>query len=544
VIQKPEWGPIGPQWSGTSARTVIDLVQQAAERFADSPAMIYEDGLVVTYRTLVDRAEWFAGYLQHRVAPGERVAVMIGNRTEHMLAWLAIVAIRGTMVAVNPAARAHDAGHVLRDSGAVMAVIDPEHLPLIEQLRAECPALREIVVVAEPEPDGLLSVTTGTKPFRFTDSAAQRDEITNIYYTSGTTGPPKGCMVDHEWWLRTVDVLLRRVPSGPSDRQLCCLQFFYSDPGHQLLECLQVGGALVVMRRFSVSRFWNVVRDHEVTQILSFSSIPLFLLKAPPDPRDRDNRVRMARHLAMPVQLHRQIVERWGFPWVEGYGITEGNVVAGMPLQYADEMVGSGSIGISVPEVTLRIVDETGHDVPVGQTGQFIMKGPGMFRGYLNRPDATREVMRDGWLHTGDLGRADERGFLYFMGRSKDIIRRSSENIACAEVEDVLRTHPRILDAAVIPVPDAERGEEVKAYVLLTAGESEATAPPEEIVAFCAVRLAGFKVPRYIEYRTTDFPRTPSMRIQKELLRQERADLVAGVWDRERFRPSREVGGS
>jgi crotonobetaine/carnitine-CoA ligase len=237
-------------------------------------------------------------------------------------------------------------------------------------------------------------------------------------------------------------------------------------------------------------------------------------------------------------------VDRWGFPWVEGYGITEGNVVAGMPLQYADEMVGSGSIGIPVPEVALRIVDESGHDVPVGQAGQFIMRGPGMFRGYLNRPDATREVMRDGWLHTGDLGRADERGFLYFMGRSKDIIRRSSENIACAEVEDVLRTHPRILDAAVIPVPDAERGEEVKAYVLLTAGESEVTVPPEEIVAFCAERLAGFKVPRYIEYRKTDFPRTPSMRIQKELLRQERTDLVTGVWDRERFRPSREVEAS
>jgi acyl-CoA synthetase (AMP-forming)/AMP-acid ligase II len=544
VIQKPEWGPMGPQWSGTSARTVIDLVQQAAERFADSPAMIFEDGLVVSYRTLLDRAERFAGYLQHRVAPGERVAVMIGNRTEHMLAWLAIVAIRGTMVVVNPAARAHDAGHVLRDSGAIMVVIEAEHRPLIEQLRAECPALREVVVVGEPEPDGLLAVAAGTRPFRFADSTTQRDEITNIYYTSGTTGPPKGCMVDHEWWLRTVDVLLRRVPSGPSDRQLCCLQFFYSDPAHQLLECLEVGGALVVMRRFSVSRFWNVVRDHKVTQILSFSSIPLFLLKAPPDPRDRDNRVRVARHLAMPVHLHRQIVERWGFPWVEGYGISEGNLVAGMPLQHADEMVGSGSIGIPVPELALRIVDEAGHDVPVGQTGQFIVKGPGMFRGYLNRPDATREVMKDGWLHTGDLGRADERGFLYFMGRSKDIIRRSSENIACAEVEDVLRAHPRILDAAVIPVPDAERGEEVKAYILLVAGESEATVPPEEIVAFCAERLTGFKVPRYIEYRATDFPRTPSMRIQKELLRQERADLVAGAWDRERHRLSRKAGGA
>jgi len=539
MIEKPVWTGMGPQWSGTGARTVMELVQQAGERFPGAPAMIFEDGLVVTYARLLDQAERFAGYLRERIGPGERVAVMIGNRAEHMIAWLAIVATRGTMVSVNPAAKAHDAGHVLRDSEAIVAVIDAEHRRLIEQLRAECPALREVVVVGEPEPDGLSGVAAGTRPLRFSASDAARSDITNVYYTSGTTGPPKGCMVDHEWWLRTVDVLLRRVPSGPSDRQLCCLQFFYSDPGHQLLECLQVGGALVVMRRFSVSRFWDVVRDHGVTQILSFSSIPVFLLKAPPHPRDRDNRVRVARHLAMPPHLHRQIVDRWGFPWVEGYGITEGNLVAGMPLAYAEAMVGSGSIGIPVPELSLRIVDATGRDVAPGESGEFLVKGPGMFRGYLNRPAATREVMRDGWLHTGDLGRADSRGFLYFMGRSKDIIRRSGENLAAAEVEDVLRSHPRILDAAVLAVPDEERGEEVKAYVLPVAGESEATLSPDEIVAFCAERLASFKVPRYIEYRTADFPRTPTMRIQKELLRQERPDLVAGVWDRERHRVGR-----
>ena len=241
----------------------------------------------------------------------------------------------------------------------------------------------------------------------------------------------------------------------------------------------------------------------------------------------------------MPPHLHRQIVDRWGFPWVEGYGITEGNLVAGMPLAYAEAMVGSGSIGIPVPELSLRIVDATGRDVAPGESGEFLVKGPGMFRGYLNRAAATREVMKDGWLHTGDLGRADSRGFLYFMGRSKDIIRRSGENLAAAEVEDVLRSHPRILDAAVLAVPDEERGEEVKAYVLPVAGESEATLSPDEIVAFCAERLASFKVPRYIEYRTADFPRTPTMRIQKELLRQERPDLVAGVWDRERHRVGR-----
>jgi len=413
----------------------------------------------------------------------------------------------------------------------VIVITDREHEELVDDLRAELPLLREVILVGEPEPRGLASYADA-EPLRFTDARCDRRDITNIYYTSGTTGSPKGCMTDHEWWLRTVDVLLRRIPQGPDDRVLCCLQFFYADPGHQLLECLHTGGALVVMRRFSVSRFWNVVREHGVTYILSFSSIPLFLLKADPDLRDRENRVKVARHLAMPPDLHREIVERWGFPWIEGYGITEGNVVAGMPLEYAESMIGSGSIGIPVPEVEVKIVNDDSVEVPLGSAGEFWVKGPGMFRGYLNRPEATMEVIVDGWFRTGDLGRADERGFLYFLGRKKDIIRRSGQNLAAAEVEDVLRSHPKILDAAVIPVPDRERGEEVKAYLLLIEGETPEGLPPEEVVRFCDERLARYKVPRYIEYRTLDFARTPSMRVRKELLKAERPDLTAGCWDR------------
>ena len=412
-------------------------------------------------------------------------------------------------------------------------ILADEHDALIAELRPGLTALREMITVRGDEPCGLAAYR-GSRPLHFADARCAREDISNIYYTSGTTGRPKGCMVDHEWWLRTVDVLLRRIPQAPADRVLCCLQFFYADPGHLLLECLTTGGALVVMRRFSVSRFWHVVRDHRVTMILSFASIPLFLLKAAPDRRDRDNEVRVARHVAMPPDLHRQVVERWGFPWIEGYGITEGNVVTSMPLEYADEMTGSGSIGIPAPEVDVRIVDDSGADVPAGATGEMLVRGPGMFRGYLNRPEATGEALRGGWLHTGDLGREDDRGFLYFAGRKKDVIRRSGQNLSAAEVEDALRAHPMIIDAAVIPVPDRERGEEVKAYVLLAGGATPDDLPGDEIVKFCAGRLAWYKVPRYVEYRAADFPRTPSMRVRKEVLKAERADLTEGCWDRDR----------
>jgi len=171
--------------------------------------------------------------------------------------------------------------------------------------------------------------------------------------------------------------------------------------------------------------------------------------------------------------------------------------------------------------------------VPGGQPGEALIRSPGMFRGYFNRPDATAESLRDGWYHTGDLVRQDERSFVYFLGRKKDIVRRSGENIAAAEVEAVLRLLPKVKDAAVIPVPDEIRGEEVKAYVLLVDGVTPADLPPEEIVRHCDERLASFKVPRYIEYRTGDFPRTPSMKAQKQDLKAEKADHRQGAWDRE-----------
>ena len=382
------WRDVGEPWSAAPQETVIQLVDEACRRWPDAPAMIFEDGPVVTYAQLLAASERFAGYLAERVQPGDAVAVILRNRAEFMVAWLAVVANRAVLVSVNPDDKILDAGHILRDSASVIVILTDEHQELVTQLRPELPRLREVIVVRGDEPDGLAAYS-GREPLRFADAACARGDISNIYYTSGTTGMPKGCTVDHEWWLRTVDVLLRRVPQTPSDRVLCCLQFFYADPGHLLLECLTTGGALVVMRRFSVSRFWDVVRDHRVTLILSFSSIPLFLLKAPPDPRDTDNHVRVTRHLAMPPDLHRQVVERWGFPWIEGYGITEGNVVTSMPLEYADEMTGSGSIGIPVPEVELRLAGDDGADVPAGATGEVMMRGPGMFRGYLNRPEAT-----------------------------------------------------------------------------------------------------------------------------------------------------------
>jgi crotonobetaine/carnitine-CoA ligase len=180
--------------------------------------------------------------------------------------------------------------------------------------------------------------------------------------------------------------------------------------------------------------------------------------------------------------------------------------------------------------VRVRIVDDDYADIGTGEVGEILVHQPGMFRGYLNMPTATAELVRDGWICTGDLGRLDDRGYVSIVGRKKDVVRRSGENISAAEVEMTLRAHEGILDAAVLAVPDADRGEEVKAYVQLVQGPRPTQLSAAEIAEYCASRLAPHKVPRYIEF-VTEFPRTPSMRIRKDALR---AEPTAGtqVWDR------------
>lgn len=494
--------------------------------------MVFEDGLVITRQQLQYAVELFAGYLAARSTPGDRIAIMLETRAESMIAQLAALAARCVVVPVNPTAKAHDAGHILRDSAAVMVITSIENNDLIDGLRAELPALRDIVVLRALEPDGLAAYEATGRRARLGDCRAARSDIATIHYTSGTTGVPKGCMLAHEWWLRLCDVHLRMSPHERDDRMLCCVPFYYPDSLFLLLSLLHAGDTLVVMRRFSASRFWQTVVEHRVTLLYLIASMPVLLLKQAPNARERAHRLRSAVCLGVPANLHAQLLDRFGVPFVDTYGSTEAGWVTRMPRDRAADRVGSGSMGAAAPEVELRVVDDAEDDVPPGQAGELLARAPGLFAGYLNQPETTAAALRDGWYRTGDLVRADAEGFYCFLGRKKDMVRRGGENIAAAEVEEVLRAHPKIRDAAVVPVPDEIRGEEVKACVLLAEGLAADDLPPDEIVAHCADRLAAFKVPRYIEYRTADFPRTPTMRVRKQELKAV-PDPTANAWDRE-----------
>ncbi len=524
---------VRPEWSVVPQRTVIEVVHKGCMDDPYRPVLIVEDGLTITRKAFLDRCQSFAGYLKDKVKAGDRVVVMLDNRVEFMIALFGIIANRGTLVSIAPTAQQFDAGHIVKDAQPVAAICGATQKPIIEAVRDSAPMLKHIIVVEGEEPKGLEPYERQAEPLDFSNVACERDDIITVYYTSGTTGAPKGCMLHHGWWLRVLDLDLRLFRRGWQDRQLCCLPFYYADPAIQLLTSLASRGTMIAMRRFSVSRFWDVVKTYDATEILSIASIPALLMKGEPGPDERDHRIRLAIHAGLPKELHAEMLKRYGFHWHNQYGSTEGGVMSRVPNHLADELVGTGTMGVEPPGVTVRVVDDEDRDVPVGQAGEALIGGPDLYVGYLNRPEVTAEANRGGWYHSGDVVRRDERGLLYFVGRKKEIIRRSGENISAAEVEAVLRSHPKILEAAVVPVPDTLRGEEVKAYIQLNNSEPPEALPPEEIVAFCKSNLSSFKIPRFIEYRLTDFERTPSMRVHKQSLLKEKPDLRTGSWDRE-----------
>lgn len=244
---------------------------------------------------------------------------------------------------------------------------------------------------------------------------------------------------------------------------------------------------------------------------------------------DRENHVRRITCSAIPTHLHGELEERFGAPWYETFGATETGADLSVQPADHDASVGTGCIGRPNPHREARVIGEDGGVVPRGQVGELVLRGTAMMDGYLSNREATEEVFQGGWFHTGDLACMDEHGLVYYSGRKKEMIRRSGENISASEVEEAIKLHPSVQFAACIPLPDELRGEEVKAYVILE-DDAQESVTPDELADFCAERLAYFKVPRYWEFRG-ELPLTPSERIAKHVLQEEKSDLRTNSYD-------------
>jgi len=493
------------------------------------------EGRAMTFGDVERRSNQVAAVLRARgVRAGDRVGQMLPNGFEFPVGWLALAKLGAVLVPLNVQYRRHDLAYALDDSGASIVLAAPEHAPSVRDAGGGLPALREVIEVsalayAEPPGEGF-GAEVAAAPAAFEIDGVGHDTLLNIQYTSGTTGAPKGCMLTHEYWLLIAERSRDFARMSAGDVALTAQPFYYMDPQWNTLMCALAGVPLQILPRFSPSTFWRSVRDSGATFLYLLGTMPVYLLKQPPDPEaERGHRLRFVACSGIVPSMHATFEERWGVPWREAFGMTETGVDLVVPIEDAAS-VGTGAMGRPVPGKEAKVVAADGTSLGDGEVGELAVRGRPMMRGYWNKPEATAERIRDGWLHTGDLAYRDARGYYHLVGRLKDMIRRSGENVSAAEVEGVLAQHPAVRAAAVVPVADELRGEEVKAFIQLQPGEAPDDATAASIVAWTRERLAAFKVPRFVEF-VDDFPRTPSERVEKHTLLARRADQREGCWD-------------
>ena len=356
-----------------------------------------------------------------------------------------------------------------------------------------------------------------------------------LVYTSGTTGNPKGVMVTHRMYAAAGQGFRHWTQATPDDRFFTCLPFYHANiQYYSTMGALASGATLVIVDRFSASRFWSQVREAKATVVNFIGMMMPVLAKNEAQPDDADNTVRLFYGSpSFSPEFLSEFQDRFATDIIVGFGMTE-TCYGTIEAIREDRRAGSSGRGRQHPdprfENTIRIADaETGAHVGPNTVGEITIKNPAVMPGYWRNDEQNRETLRDGWLYTGDLGWLDDDGFLYFVDRKKDIIRRRGENISSQEVENVIKANPNVLDAAVVAVPSDLGEDEVKAYVTPREG---AIVDPEQVVYWCAEHLAYFKVPRYWEVRD-ELPRTPSLRVRKDVLRQEREDLIEGCFDTE-----------
>ncbi|HWB66288.1 MAG TPA: class I adenylate-forming enzyme family protein [Mycobacteriales bacterium] len=518
-----------------SLRQLLEL----SRLHGDKPFLVYEDE-----QTTFEEHFRLAATLAHRlidrygVRKGDRVAIVMRNFPEWSVAFWAAAAAGAVVVPLNAWWTAPELVYGLNDSGSKVAIVDGERL---DRLAADLPALDLAVVVVRPEGD----VPAGVDRFDevLGDVAAdvalpavtlEPEDDATIFYTSGTTGEPKGALGTHRnicgnlislAYTRFAAGLRSGTPAempaadAPQQASLLSVPFFHATGCHSVLVAnVATGGKLVLMHKWNPERALELIERERVSM---FGGVPTMVWEVlqSPDFGKRDISSVMSVGYGgapAPPELVRRIEELLpGRVPSNGYGLTETSSVTTMNAG-VDYLQRPDSVGRPVPVVDVKVVDDDGNALRVGEIGELWIRGPNIVTGYWNKPAATAAAITDGWLHSGDLARIDGEGFVYVVDRAKDMLIRGGENVYCAEVEAALFEHPAVYDAAVIGIPHHELGEEVGAVIRLKPG---ATASESDLRHHVAERLAGFKVPVQVWFVDEELPRNPAGKVLKRELR-------------------------
>ena len=508
-----------------TSQTVYQRFAETAARRSDAPFLHVLDETAeaygipagdISYADMLQAVEnWISRLSAAGYREGHRVGLLLQNRPVFMEIWLALNALGASVVPINPDLRMAELEYLIAHSEMVLAIVTPDRLDEVRQASVNTGRLIGVVT-----PDNPLPALPNAEISGSVAPDSQRECA--LLYTSGTTGQPKGCILSNEYFLHSGDwyagagglIDLRR----DAERMLTPLPLFHMNAlAASTMAMITTGGCLIFLDRFHPRSWWDSVRKSAATVVHYLGVMPAMLMNAEPSPSDRDHTVRFGFGAGVDKTLHAAFEDRYGFPLIEAWACTETGNGGVICASEEPRKIGSACFGRPAAEVSVRLVDDAGADVQTGTPGELLVRRSGdnprygFFSGYLKNPEATDEIWRDGWLHTGDIVSRDQDGSLHFVDRKKNVIRRSGENIAAVEVEEILNRHPNIKMAAVAAAPDDIRGDEVAAFVILRQGGGGADTA-NAIVDWALEQMAYYKVPGWLAF-VSELPLTATQKV-------------------------------
>lgn len=517
-----------------------DIITNGVQHYRDNIALIYQDTSMTYAELAVAVDSLAAGLAELGIEPGQRISLLLPNCPPFVCGYYAGAALGAIVVPVNPLLKPPELEYIWRDSDVRLVVTVPQLLPVVEAARKRLPELRDIVCTAGrdelPDPAladsiagfvplsemmtaGALALRDGVSPVYHEERHRNRHEndCAVIIYTSGTTGHPKGAMLSHHNLTSNVEQVRDRLHFTSDDRFLTLLPLFHAFAATVCMNvCLAAGCASLLMESFLPARTLEAIRTHGITVFPAVPALFHALLRVSKSPVDLvPVRFFVSGGAPLAPATLQALESTYGIPVLEGDGPTECSPVTTVnPIEGPRKI---GSVGPALPGVDVAIFDENDEPLPTDVVGEIVVRGPNVMLGYLNQPEATAEAMKNGWYHTGDLGKIDSDGYVYIVDRKKDMIITSGLNVYPREIEDTLYGHPAVQDAAVIGVPDATRGEAVVAVVVRKQGEN---VTDRDLMRFCRENLANYKTPRLVIFRD-GLPRGETGKVLKRLLKKE-----------------------
>jgi len=499
--------------------TIGEMLTKSTHKFSDKVAVIC-DGKRVTYRELNSRVNQLAhGFLHRGITRSDRVAILMYNSVELVEIYFALAKVGIVGIPLNFRLAAPELSSIIENSDATTLIMGEEFESTINQLKSQLPKVKHFITVEkESHKMSRYYHLYYNQPDREPDMRVNPEDESFVIYTSGTTGKPKGVILTHKnhFW-NTINYTIA-YHMDENDIELALTPLFHSSTMGRIFTYVFAGATFITSNHFNPEQAMELITQHNVTSITQTPTMYAALLNLRGTNRYYTSSVKRIVSGAAPVfpEMKGELAHLFPHAGIfDLYGLTEASPGVTI-LSPHDSPEKVNSVGKPMVSVRIKIVGEVGKELPSGESGEIICRGPNVMKGYYNNQAAAQEVLREGWLYTGDVGKIDQDGYLYLTGRKKELIISGGENIYPAEVEAVLQQHPLILEAAVIGVPDEYWGESVKAVVVPKPGE---TLTEQEVIEYCKSQLAHYKKPKSVEFIDA-LPRNAAHKVvKKELLK-------------------------